>query len=372
MAAEASPRTRLQRELQRAGSAPTIPLPASRAAPAPAPALFEGKAAAAGGKALCEINGRILRVTDGHAKTLYQEAGGVPLPVLSDGTFGFELPQPAPGAPEVRVVSQTRQPRRTRGTVATAAEHAQQLLDRLGWPTPVAAGEVESAAPAGARMCAFAWQSNPTLDAPPHAHLCAAAMPDHSIALYDLNLREWSAHRLANTQQREVQALAWQPLAATLLAVGCLKGVCLWRLSFSAVSGELSGGHMLRLLELPGHSPAVCLAFHPRGKWLASGSSTHGELLLWDCADASAVTALEMRGGGGVGLLAVSACGVLLLSAGTQGGARVWETRGWAWESYARFGHAPCEAAAWAGCAQTGPRPSPPRLASPPCASPCT
>ena len=37
----------------------------------------------------------------------------------------------------------------------------------------------------------------------PHAHLCAAALPDHSVALYDLTLREWSPHKLANTQQRE-------------------------------------------------------------------------------------------------------------------------------------------------------------------------
>ena len=65
------------------------------------PPLFEGKVTGDGG-ALCEINGRILQVSeDGIAKTLYQEAGGVVLPILSDGTFGFELPHPAPGAPEV-------------------------------------------------------------------------------------------------------------------------------------------------------------------------------------------------------------------------------------------------------------------------------
>ena len=55
-----------------------------------------------------------------------------------------------------------------------------------------------------------------------------------------------------------------------------------------------------------------------------------------------------MRGGGGVGLLRVSACGLLLLSAGTQGGLRVWETCGWTWEAYSRFVR-PCAAAAWAG-----------------------
>ena len=58
------------------------------------PPLFEGRATG-DGRALCEINGRILQVSeDGIAKTLYQEAGGVVLPVLADGTFGFELPHP--------------------------------------------------------------------------------------------------------------------------------------------------------------------------------------------------------------------------------------------------------------------------------------
>ena len=190
------------------------------------PSLFEGKVTG-DGRALCEINGRILQVSeDGIAKTLYQEAGGVVLPVLSDGTFGFELPHPAPGAPEVIRGGQTPRVRKTRGATTVAAEHAQQLLDRLGWPTK-AADEDVSAAP-GSRMCAFAWQSNPTTATAtaaatataPHARLCAAALPDHSVALYDLTLREWSPHKLANTQQREVHALAWQPLSATLLAVG--------------------------------------------------------------------------------------------------------------------------------------------------------
>eukprot|EP00964_Phaeocystis_antarctica_P063013 scaffold37788_cov69-Phaeocystis_antarctica.AAC.3 len=116
------------------------------------PPLFEGRATG-DGRALCEINGRILQVSeDGNAKTLYQEAGGVVLPVLADSTFGFELPHPAPGAPEVIRGGQTPRVRKTRGATAVAAEHAQQLLDRLGWPTQAAGGDV-SAAPAGSRMC---------------------------------------------------------------------------------------------------------------------------------------------------------------------------------------------------------------------------
>ena len=59
------------------------------------------------------------------------------LPVLSDGTFGFELPHPAPGAPEVIRGGQTPRVRKTRGATTVAAEHAQ-----LGLRTAVSADVV--------------------------------------------------------------------------------------------------------------------------------------------------------------------------------------------------------------------------------------
>jgi len=43
-------------------------------------------------------------------------------------------------------------------------------------------------------------------------------------------------------------------------------------------------------------------------------------------------------------------CGGLLAAGGAAGGLRVWETRGWAWESRPSLGHgAPCVAGAWQG-----------------------
>eukprot|EP00966_Prymnesium_polylepis_P173612 4016106-Prymnesium_polylepis.1 len=207
----------------------------------------------------------------------------------------------------------------------------------------------------------FAWQcavpaaaaaDAPTLGAPPLSasggHLCAAALADHSVALYDLSAREWSPHKLVHTQQRGVESLAWQPQGASTLAVGCAKGVCMWRLAYSPSTLELSGAHMLRLLEAPGHAPVRSLCWHPRGRWLVSASACQGALQVWDAADAGSATALWMVGGGGVRLLEASPCGLYLLSASVTGGVRVWETRGWQWESWRRFA-APCATAAWSG-----------------------
>ena len=147
------------------------------------------------------------------------------------------------------------------------------------------------------------------IQSPGVRQLFAAALVDHSVAIFDLNLRDWSSHKLVcnigdhcnyplppispspppllhthlhplphplphpkvHTHQRGVESLAWQPQGASVLAVGCLKGVCIWRLTSSATTGELTGGHMLRLLEEPGQSPVCSLCWHPRGKWLAAG-----------------------------------------------------------------------------------------------------
>ena len=94
-------------------------------------------------------------------------------------------------------------------------------------------------APEGARLVAFAWQPHPVVEPPAPgtagtAHLLGAgALPDDSIALYDAHEQRWSAHRLANTQQKRLAALAWQPQSSSILAAACAKGICVWRLAHS-------------------------------------------------------------------------------------------------------------------------------------------
>jgi hypothetical protein len=212
--------------------------------------------------------------------------------------------------------------------------------------------------------------------APRQCHLCAVALDESCVILYDILSRDWSPHRLVNTHQRDVRALAWQPHSASVLAVGCAGGVCVWRLAYGRSTGELTGAHLTRRVDFP---PVSSLAWHPLGDWLAAASAQHAAVRLcepWcrsEVADADAgaggwlgrngngavsasadnsqagTSLLWMRGGGGgIALVAPSTCGTLLLGAGTAGTLRVWETRGYSFQTWRRFS-APCKAATWGG-----------------------
>ena len=78
---------------------------------------------------------------------------------------------------------------------------------------------------------------------PPVPHLlCACALADDTLAMYDLFEQRWSAHKLSNTQQKRVACVRWQPQSGSILAVSCARGVCIWRLAFSG-DNELAGEH---------------------------------------------------------------------------------------------------------------------------------
>ena len=305
----------------------------------------------------------------------------VPLPVAADRTtvgYGFALPSlPAqPLGTPGRTLRPLRAPASAPVGMKAAAQAVTSALAKLADVTErgIKRGLGQDPLPRSVPLSPldglpFAWQcapplassGGPTLSAATPRHggqLCAAALADDSVALYDLSLREWSPHKLVHTQQRGVESLCWQPQSASILAVGCARGVCIWRLTFAPARGELSGGHMLRLLEAEGHSPVRSLCWHPHGRWLASASPAQGALHVWDAADAGSGTPLWMLrgglGGGGVHLLELSRCGLLLLAACTSGGLRIWESRGWQWESWRRF-RVPCVAAAWSGPPPLGP-----------------
>ena len=325
-----------------------------------------------GGATLCELNGVLLSADLGQA-----DGSGplhVALPLASDSTagggagYGFELPQllgklhETPGRRSRYAASVPTGAPSGPVSFSAAAAIASSVVTKLqeGIERGIKRGlgqEPEfrtSKEPVKSRP--FSWQcstasllpaSQSTQSTQGGRELFAATQLDHSVVIYDLRLREWSSHKLVHTQQRGVESLAWQPQDAPVLAVGCVKGVCIWRLTFSASTGELTGGHMLRLLEAGGHSPIRSLCWHPRGKWIASGSIMQDAVRVWDPSDQTSGTALWMKGGG-VSLVDVSPCGVLLLGAGGESGLRVWETKGWTWESWRRF-TTPCVAAVWSG-----------------------
>lgn len=287
------------------------------------------------------------------------------------------------------------------GAIATAAA---KLWPALGLPPPppmaaVIGDEDVGAAPAqqlpsSPRLAAFAWQPHGLLhplepsergvprgstaasssSSAPHL-LCACALaPEDAVALYDLYQKSWLNHRLAHSQQKGVASVAWQPQAASILAVGSAQGVCLWRLAFSGSTGALTGGHLLRTIALFGGPsafplPPTTLRWHPLGKWVAAASPHHGAVAICDPACPAPVAELPMHGPGGavglaaaaiaglagsavhasgIGVVEVSPCGAAMAVSGTSGGLRVYDTRNWQWSSWPRFGqNAPCVCAAW-------------------------
>jgi WD40 repeat protein len=348
------------------------------------------------GSTLCELNGTLLAVQsagDTNALRLYRSSGGPELPQLDAGIFGFSVQesheadlrvQPRRGAPPL-----SRRDDRPLASLSGGLAGLMSLLRKTAAAVvPGMAQSQPNEPPPTGRVRAISWQSPlPALSAgstaaagssaaPRQCHLCAVALDESCVLLYDVCSREWSAHRLVNTHQRDVRALAWQPLSASVLAVGCAGGVCVWRLAYGRNTGELTGAHLTRCIDFP---PVRSLAWHPLGDWLAAASAEHAAVRLCEpwcrsevaeqhagagswlgshrhrsvsaSADQSpsAASMLWMRGGGGgISLVAASMCGTLLLGAGTAGTLRVWATRNWSWQTWRRF-NAPCSAAAWGG-----------------------
>jgi len=329
--------------------------------PAGAPSVAD-----AASRILCELNG-LLVGTEHAARMALPAAAWLPLlPGGPSAGFGLET-QPAVPGPTPRH-NAPLPPRR--GMLDEALVRLRMVVGIE--PPPLDAG----LSSCGAKLLAFAWQPHAMSLALPSAPrprlLGAAALPDDSIALYDTSEQRWSPHRLVNLQQKRVVALAWQPLSYALLAAACARGVCVWRLTYSA-DGTVAGAQLQRVIELPPdldglpHPPRL-LAWHPLGQWLAATSPRHARLTL--CDPAAAAPAAHMPTGAtsalgfrakvlhaltgvattGVGVLEVSPCGGLLAAAGAAGGIRIWETRSWSWESRPTLGDcAPCIAAAWHG-----------------------
>ena len=97
-----------------------------------------------------------------------------------------------------------------------------QLLATIGSALGIA--EPPPIPPTTTRLVAIAVQPHGLLHPPSQHRLCAAALADDSLAMYNLQTNQWSPHKLANSQQKRVAAVAWQPHASSCLAVGCARG----------------------------------------------------------------------------------------------------------------------------------------------------
>ncbi|XP_047911968.2 aladin isoform X3 [Anser cygnoides] len=135
-------------------------------------------------------------------------------------------------------------------------------------------------------------------------------------------------HRL----QRNVAAVAWKPLCASILAVACQSCVLVWHLDPTSLSTRPSSG-CAQVLSYPGHSPVTSLAWAPSGGLLLSASPVDTAMLVWDVSTENCVQ-LQWFGGGGVTFLAWSPDGSKVLAATPSAVFRVWEAQMWTCERW--------------------------------------
>ncbi|XP_075301777.1 aladin isoform X2 [Opisthocomus hoazin] len=175
---------------------------------------------------------------------------------------------------------------------------------------------------AGCTVRAFAWH--------PHTSKFAVALLDDSIRVY--NSSSATIPSLKHRLQRNVAAMAWKPLCASILAVACQSCVLVWHLDPTSLSTRPSSG-CAQVLSYPGHSPVTSLAWAPSGKLLLSASPVKAAMLVWDVSTENCVQ-LQWFGGGGVTFLAWSPDGSKVLAATPSAVFRVWEAQMWTCEQW--------------------------------------
>ncbi|XP_032067828.1 aladin isoform X1 [Thamnophis elegans] len=187
---------------------------------------------------------------------------------------------------------------------------------------------------AGCSIRAFAWH--------PHTNKFAVALLDDSIHVYNTNstIVPILKHRL----QRNVALMAWKPLCASILAVGCHSCVLIWHLDPTSLSTRPSSG-CAQVLSHPGHSPITSLAWAPSGGLLLSASPVDTSMLVWDVSTENCIQ-LQWFGGGGVTYLAWSPDGSKVLAATPSAVFRVWEVQMWTYEKWPTI-KGPCRTGCW-------------------------
>ncbi|XP_071588928.1 aladin isoform X2 [Heliangelus exortis] len=169
---------------------------------------------------------------------------------------------------------------------------------------------------------AFSWH--------PHTSKFAVALLDDSIRVY--NSTSATIPSLKHRLQRNVAAMAWKPLCASILAVACQSCVLVWHLDPTSLSTRPSSG-CAQVLSHPGHSPVTTLAWAPSGDRLLSASPMDTAMLVWDVSTENCVQ-LQWFGGGGVTFLSWSPDGSKVLAATPSAVFRVWEAQMWTCERW--------------------------------------
>jgi len=189
------------------------------------------------------------------------------------------------------------------------------------------------------------WQEAPIrcLAWHPHTHKLAVGYNDDTVRVVTSD-DSATQPLLKFAGMKGVTCLAWQPLSASQLAVGCSAGVLLWTIDPASVVSRPSSSCVVRLEGLQG--PATSVSWSPDGKLVAACSPSDTKLHIWSPAS-QICEVVHRRGGGGVTLASWSPNKRSLFTATPASVFRVWETKGWTCDRWS-VGSGRVAAAAWA------------------------
>ena len=120
--------------------------------------------------------------------------------------------------------------------------------------------------------------------------------------------------------------MAWRPLNASELAVGCLGGCLVWTADPTSVATRPSASCVTLLAAPKGHAPVTGVEWDPRGKMLLTCSAADTSMILWNTASEN-MTPIRRVGGGGVHMVSWSSDARFVLAGTPSKGFRVWDTR---------------------------------------------
>lgn len=182
----------------------------------------------------------------------------------------------------------------------------------------------------------------------PHCTKLAVAVLDDSIRVFSATSQ--LTPLLKCRTQRFVSSLAWRPLSASELAVGCMSGVLIWNVDPNSVITRPSTSSTL-LLTRPNHTFITSVCWSPQGDLLVSGSACDNTMYVWDVALEKGVP-LRRVGGGGISLVTWSPNSMKVFAATTNIVFRVWDTMKWEPDMWSVIsGHV--VSACWSPCGST-------------------
>nr|CAD7429428.1 unnamed protein product [Timema monikensis] len=158
----------------------------------------------------------------------------------------------------------------------------------------------------------------------PHCTKLALATLDDSVRIYACD----TPTRIIKCKtQRSITCVAWRPLTALVMAVGCDKGVFVWSLDPTSMATRPTT-NCATLLKRPHHTPVTGVTWSPQGDLLLTSSATDTTMYVWD-VELEEFSPVRRVDGGGVTVVSWSPCSTKLFSATTGTTFRVWDTSQW-------------------------------------------